>query len=90
MTPLVMLYNIIIVFKVSMSPDLGICACMQNLPGQKQGLDAVRAARMGGFGFVFYGPYQHFWYKHLDRLFPTKSVPHFAWKVRLLLLEFAP
>ncbi len=54
---------------------------MQKLPGQSAGLDAVRAARMGGFGFAFYGPYQHYWYKYLDKLFPTKSVPHFASKV---------
>lgn len=54
---------------------------MQRVPGQSTGLDAVRAARMGGFGFAFYGPYQHYWYKYLDKLFPTKSVPHFASKV---------
>ena len=57
------------------------CDCMQRLPGQSKGFDGVRAARMGGFGFAFYGPYQHFWYKYLDKLFPTKSVPHFASKV---------
>ncbi len=54
---------------------------MQRVPGQSTDLDAVRAARMGGFGFAFYGPYQHYWYKYLDKLFPTKSVPHFASKV---------
>lgn len=57
------------------------CDCVQRLPGQSKGFDGVRAARMGGFGFAFYGPYQHFWYKYLDKLFPTKSVPHFASKV---------
>ena len=41
----------------------------------------MRAARMGGYGFCFYGPYQHFWYGLLDKFFPTKSLPHFGAKV---------
>ncbi|CAL8463749.1 g3283 [Coccomyxa elongata] len=62
----------------------------KKLPGQSAGLDAVRAARMGGFGFAFYGPYQYYWYKYLDKLFPTKSVPHFASKVFLNQAALGP
>ena len=35
--------------------------------------DAPRAARMGSFGLVFYGPYQHYWYAALDRAFNAKD-----------------
>ena len=45
-------------------------------------VDAIRAARMLGFGFFIYGPMQHFWYAFLDRRFPLKAnVGHFAAKV---------
>lgn len=27
--------------------------------------DFGRGARMGSFGLVFYGPYQHYWYKYV-------------------------
>lgn len=39
-----------------------------------------RAARMGGFGLVLYGPGQHWWYGLLDRQFPLKQTPHFLAK----------
>lgn len=32
---------------------------------------ASRAARLGTFGFVFYGPFQHYWYAALERAFPS-------------------
>ena len=53
----------------------------QKLNSAPQSFDAVRAARMGGYGFCFYGPYQHFWYGQLDKFFPTKSLAHFGTKV---------
>lgn len=30
---------------------------------QVNNYDLPRAARMGSFGFFFYGPYQHYWYR---------------------------
>ena len=38
---------------------------------------------MGGYGFCFYGPYQHFWNGQLDKFFPTRSLAHFGSKVCL-------
>ena len=54
---------------------------LQKVNSAPQNFDAVRAARMGGYGFCFYGPYQHFWYGQLDKFFPTKSLAHFGSKV---------
>ena len=54
---------------------------LQKTRATPQSFDAVRAARMGGYGFCFYGPYQHFWYGQLDKFFPTKSLAHFGSKV---------
>ena len=54
---------------------------LQKLKASPTTFDGVRATRMGGYGFCFYGPYQHFWYGLLDRYFPTKSLPHFGTKV---------
>eukprot|EP00894_Picocystis_sp_ML_P004569 jgi/Pico_ML_1/55086/g836.t1 len=46
---------------------------------------------MGTFGFFFYGPYQHYWYGYLDRLFPVKKkVSHFVSKVVLNQIVLAP
>ena len=45
--------------------------------------DPARAARMTGFGLLFYGPLQRFWYALLDRQFNRRThLPHFASKVR--------
>ncbi|CAL5224464.1 g7155 [Coccomyxa viridis] len=55
-----------------------------------QSFDAVRAARMGGYGFCFYGPYQHFWYGQLDKFFPTRSLAHFGSKVLLNQVALGP
>ncbi|PSC75706.1 PXMP2 4 family 4 [Micractinium conductrix] len=54
------------------------------------GYDAARAARMGSFGLLFYGPYQYFWYRALDRSFPGRSLVNFASKVTLNQLALAP
>ena len=59
---------------------------LQKLKTSSTTFDGVRAARMGGYGFCFYGPYQHFWYGLLDKYFPTKSLPHFGTKVSLASL----
>ena len=45
---------------------------------------------MAGFGLLFYGPYQHFWYPALDARFPGRSTPNFAAKVGLNQLALAP
>ena len=53
--------------------------------------DPVRATRMFGFGFLFYGPLQHFWYALLDRRFHRRSYfPHFASKVALNQVVLGP
>ena len=54
---------------------------LQKLRASPTTFDSVRAARMGGYGFCFYGPYQYFWYGLLDKYFPTRSLPHFGTKV---------
>lgn len=54
------------------------------------GYDVARAARMGSFGLAFYGPYQHFWYRALDRAFTAKTVGNFAAKVAMNQLCLAP
>lgn len=59
-------------------------------PEQPFSLDLARAARMGLFGLLFYGPYQHWWYGLLDRSFPGRSTPAFASKVALNQLALAP
>ncbi len=43
--------------------------------------DAVRGLRMGTFGLLFYGPYQHYWYSALERQFPHKTAQNFLAKV---------
>jgi protein Mpv17 len=45
---------------------------------------------MGSFGLFFYGPYQHFWYRALDRTFPGRAVKSFLSKVVLNQLALAP
>ena len=53
-------------------------------------LDLPRAARMGLFGLLFYGPYQLWWYGLLDRSFPGRSTAAFASKVALNQVALAP
>jgi protein Mpv17 len=45
---------------------------------------------MGSFGLFFYGPYQHYWYRTLDRAMPVRSIPNFLAKVSLNQLCLAP
>lgn len=58
--------------------------------GGSAGYDAARAARMGSFGLLFYGPYQFFWYRALDRAFPGRALANFLAKVSLNQLALAP
>lgn len=58
--------------------------------GSAASYDAARAARMGTFGLLFYGPYQYFWYGALDRAFPGRTLLNFATKVTLNQLALAP
>lgn len=55
-----------------------------------QSYDAARALRMGSFGLLFYGPYQHYWYRALDRAFPARTLQNFASKVALNQFCLAP
>lgn len=59
-------------------------------PSSPSAYDAARALRMGSFGLLFYGPYQHFWYRALDRALPGRTIRSFASKVALNQLCLAP
>jgi protein Mpv17 len=59
-------------------------------PPPPPAFDAVRAARMFGFGFLFYGPYQHWWYRALDGVLPGRSTGAFLGKVAANQLLLAP
>ena len=45
---------------------------------------------MGSFGLVLYGPYQHYWYRALERAFTARTLTNFATKVALNQLCLAP
>lgn len=74
---------------LSLAGDV-LAQLLTNKGQQDASYDAVRAARMGTFGLFFYGPYQHFWYRFLDRRFPGRAVPMFLSKVTLNQLCLAP
>jgi len=60
----------------------GIQISKKKAGAPKQDFDPVRTGRMSAWGFTFYGPFQHYWYRFLDGCFPMKShIPHFAAKV---------
>jgi protein Mpv17 len=61
-----------------------------NSTGTAASYDVARAARMGSFGLFFYGPYQHFWYRALDRAMPVRNLPNFLAKVSANQLCLAP
>lgn len=52
--------------------------------------DAARTARMLGFGLMWYGPYQFYWYNLLDWAMPARTTQNFAAKVALNQLALAP
>lgn len=51
-------------------------------PGSPKTFAADRLLKMGAWGFCFYGPYQHFWYRALAKALPGKDVPSFLSKAR--------
>lgn len=58
--------------------------------GQAPSWDAARTLRMLGFGLLWYGPYQFYWYNLLDWMMPAKSTANFLSKVALNQLALAP
>jgi len=52
--------------------------------------DARRTLRMAGFGLLFYGPYQYYWYSLLEHLMPRRTVPNFVAKVAANQALLAP
>jgi hypothetical protein len=44
--------------------------------------DPARTLRMLGFGLLWYGPYQFYWYNLLDWAMPARSTANFVAKVR--------
>lgn len=51
--------------------------------------DAARTARLGGFGFCFYGPVMHYWYRALNAAFPTPAAAPLASKLAPFLTKVA-
>lgn len=49
-----------------------------------------RSARMLGFGLLFYGPFQHWWYGALAAQFPGRAVSSFLPKVALNQVVLGP
>ena len=49
-----------------------------------------RFAKMFAWGFLFYGPYQHVWYRKLAAVFPGKSAGAFMAKVAANQFVLAP
>ncbi|KAL2630063.1 hypothetical protein R1flu_014749 [Riccia fluitans] len=52
--------------------------------------DWRRALRMGGYGFLCYGPISYGWYNLLDHLMPVKNTSNFLIKVALNQLVLGP
>lgn len=52
--------------------------------------DACRTLRMAGFGLLFYGPYQYYWYSLLEHAMPQRTVANFVSKVAANQLLLAP
>ncbi|KXZ55548.1 hypothetical protein GPECTOR_2g1097 [Gonium pectorale] len=52
--------------------------------------DPLRTLRMGGYGFLWYGPCQYYWYNLLDWLMPIKTTTNFLSKVAANQLILAP
>lgn len=52
--------------------------------------DPLRTLRMLGFGLLWYGPYQFYWYALLDWAMPARSTQNFIAKVALNQLALAP
>lgn len=52
--------------------------------------EAPRTARMLGFGFLWYGPFQHWWYGMLAEKFPGTAVRSFLPKVALNQVVLGP
>ncbi|CAD7694677.1 unnamed protein product [Ostreobium quekettii] len=59
-------------------------------PGSKVEVDPARTLRMGGFGFLLYGPMQHYWYTILGHQFPLRTASHFLTKVTLNQIALGP
>lgn len=60
-----------------------LLAARRSSSGGGSSFDAARAARMGSFGLLLYGPYQLVWYRALDAAFPGRALRNFAIKVML-------
>lgn len=59
-------------------------------PGSAGSIKFDRSARMGTFGLLFYGPYQHWWYSLLNQQWPLKTSSHFLTKVFLNQVALGP
>lgn len=57
------------------------CPAPQRSKQTPAGFDPTRTARMFGFGFCWYGPYQYYWYALLEHLMPLKTTTNFITKV---------
>ncbi|WIA08168.1 hypothetical protein OEZ85_007622 [Tetradesmus obliquus] len=57
---------------------------------QPAAYDPTRTLRMFGYGLLWYGPYQYYWYNLLDFFMPVKNTVNFLTKVTLNQLALAP
>ncbi|KAI8102303.1 hypothetical protein M9435_005908 [Picochlorum sp. BPE23] len=75
---------------LSLTGDLVAQILQKMAGGPATEYDIFRAARMGSFGLFLYGPYQHYWYRALDRAFNARSTKNFAIKVFMNQTCLAP
>lgn len=68
----------------------GLAAYYDQQQGKAGMYDPRRTARMFGFGLLWYGPYQFYWYNALEYLMPGRNVANFLTKVASNQLLLAP
>lgn len=63
---------------------------LQQRMGVDKPFEAVRCVRMLSFGLLFYGPFQHWWYNALGKVFPGRGFQSFSCKVVLNQVVLGP
>ncbi|KAL3142914.1 hypothetical protein ABBQ38_003201 [Trebouxia sp. C0009 RCD-2024] len=74
---------------LSLAGDL-VAQLYSKQTGSADSLKWNRSARMGTFGLLFYGPYQHWWYSLLNQRWPLRTSTHFLTKVFLNQVALGP
>jgi hypothetical protein len=63
-------------------PCLHVRLWLQSQGKQAAAYDPTRTLRMLGYGLLWYGPYQYYWYNLLDFFMPVKNTVNFLTKVQ--------